>query len=105
MSFANFLASNASSGKTEFDLGDMEIDLDNVEVETLDVKKHIKAPEITELQTMNVTLQQEISNMKQSIEELQDQLNLIKQTWIIDIEKRKLTTTFDVSFNGNLEHA
>ena len=105
MSFANFLASNVSSGKTEFDLGDMEIDLDNVEVETLDVKKHIKAPEITELQTMNVTLQQEISSMKQSIEELQDQLNLIKQTWIIDIEKRKLTTTFDVSFNGNLEHA
>ena len=54
----------------EFDLGDMEIDFDNVEVETLDVKQHLRAPEMIELQTINASLQEELSTMKQTIEEL-----------------------------------
>ena len=105
MSFANFLGSNAKSGKTEFDLGDIEIDFDNVEVETLDVKQQLKAPEITELQTTNATLQQELFMMKQTIDELKEQLEVMKQVWSIDVETRTMSTLFDVSFQGNFEHS
>jgi len=103
MSLANFLNIDDNSqreNKLEIDFGDLNFDLSNIETENVVVKTSLKAPEITELQTKNEELQNQINDLKTKLDFLYDLFN-------IDSVNRKITINhYDFTINnGRFTHS
>ena len=99
MSLANYLLLDNKSNKREFNLGNVQVDLSEIEADTVIIQNSLKAPEIDELNKKIDNLQQQINDLTTSIYILSDQLNPFLQSF--NITNTDITIDKNVTIKGN----
>jgi len=105
MSFANFI--NKSNNKPpEINFGNIELDMDDIEVDTIVINKSITAPQIDDINSEIVNIKADIQLMRTEIDifknDVIEQINRILTALNIDTENKKITTTYDLDIQGKL---
>ena len=106
MSFANFINKNSNNNQTpEINFGDIELDMDDIDCETLVVNKSISAPQIDDISSEITNIKADIQLLRTEIavfkNDVIEQINKILVALNIDSENNKITTTYDMEVKGN----
>ena len=99
MSLANYLLLDNKSNKREFNLGNVNVDLSEIEADNVVILNSLKAPEIDELNKKIDNLQQQITDLTTSIYILSDQLSPFLQSF--NITNTDITIEKSVTIRGN----
>lgn len=103
MSFANYKKINPTTGQREINFGSLDIDLENVEVETLKVlnnltvENELSAPEID-----NIKL--ELQEIKNDITSIKEDLAVILNALSINKNTKSIETNYSLTVKGNFIH-
>eukprot|EP00466_Bigelowiella_natans_P009746 jgi/Bigna1/137805/aug1.41_g12513 len=107
MSFANYLNVDRTTKAVEFNVGNVDFDLDDIECDKIKVNDQLQAPEITSLQNEVGEIKSEINAIKNDIisfkADVLDTINQILQALQIDHTNKNITTAYDLKVTGNLE--
>ena len=94
MSFANYRKTDPITGQKEVNFGSLDIDLENVEVETLAVKNELSAPVIDDIKI-------ELTQIKNDIITIKDDLAVILNALNIDKNTKSIETNYSLTIRGN----
>ena len=97
MSFANYRKTDPITGQKEVNFGSLDIDLENVEVETLAVKNNLSAPVIDDIKL-------EIQQIKNDIISIKEDLELILNALSINKNTKSIETDYSLSVRGDFTH-
>eukprot|EP00466_Bigelowiella_natans_P015145 jgi/Bigna1/126454/aug1.2_g1162 len=100
MSFANYLNVDRTTKAVEFNVGNVDFDLDDIECDKIKVNDQLQAPEITSLQNEVGDIKSEINAIKNDIisfkADVLDTINQILQALQIDHTNKSITTAYDL---------
>ena len=105
MSLANYVNNNSNNEK-EIDFGNIDIDLDDIVCESVEVKKTLIAPEITNINIEITNLKNEINNIKADLTAFKNDIigefQKIFSAFNINSNDKKIITTYDLDIKGSL---
>lgn len=99
MSLANYLLLDNKSNKREFNLGNTDIDLKDIEADNIIINNSLKAPELDTINQRIDNLQTQIYDLKNSITILNDQLSPFLQSF--NITNTDITVDKNLTIRGN----
>ena len=106
MSFANFINKNSNNNQApEINFGDIELDMDDIECDTLVVNKSITAPQIDDINSEITSIKADIQLLRTEFavfkSDVIEQINKILVALNIDSENNKISTAYDMVVTGN----
>ena len=108
MSFANYIQPQENGKSKEIDFGNIELDTEHIECESIIVNDSLIAPQLDEITTDIQNIKLDIEAMKADLEIFKSNIVLqfakITNALAIDSENKRITTTYNLDITGDLSH-